>query len=173
MRLNISVPHRLLKEEVLKRIQEFSKHLKSQFSGRVTNLEEKWEGNIGNFHFLAKGHPITGTLIVNPSQVELNLDLPFAARFFKDRIEKAIREKANELLGGDTIKRPLPLDARATLFSQPDRPFVFNFVLFCTSIWLFLWLCSEILPRQIGEEKQLRKISKEDAKRAVKVLFGF
>jgi hypothetical protein len=44
------------------------------------------------------GFAASGTVTVSPTDVALALNLPFAASFFKDRIEAAIRDKATELL---------------------------------------------------------------------------
>jgi len=44
------------------------------------------------------GMPVSGTLTVHPSAVEISGDLPFLAALYKDKIESAIREQADTLL---------------------------------------------------------------------------
>ena len=44
------------------------------------------------------GFPVSGTLIVKPSEVEISGDLPFAAMLFKGKIESGIHDQLKKLL---------------------------------------------------------------------------
>ena len=100
-KMNMSIPHRLSQEEALKHAKTILGEVKSEYTDKISNLHEKWDGNTGWFSFSAKGFSISGTLTVKPSGVELSANLPFAARFFQERIEKIksiIRKRAETLL---------------------------------------------------------------------------
>ena len=71
---------------------------KSQHSGNVKDLQENWNGNVGTFSGSAMGQAVSGTVTVNPSEIAFDLALPFAATFFKGKIEQGIREFAAKLL---------------------------------------------------------------------------
>jgi hypothetical protein len=61
-------------------------------------LHEEWDGNMSKFHFSAMGFPVSGTLTVKASQVEISGNLPFAAMLFKGKIESTIKDHAEKLL---------------------------------------------------------------------------
>ena len=96
--LNMSMNHRLSQDEALRRIKTLLDDVQKQYADKITNLKESWTGPIGKFSFSAMGFNVSGTLVVKPATVELAGDLPFAAKFFKGRIESTIRTRATELL---------------------------------------------------------------------------
>jgi hypothetical protein len=96
--LNMDVPHGLSQEEATKRIQNLLNGVKSQFADQINDLDENWDDNIGEFSFSVAGMPVSGKLTVNPSDVNITGNLPFAAMFFKDKIESTIRNEADTLL---------------------------------------------------------------------------
>ena len=100
-KLNMVVSHRLTQDEALKRIKTLLNKMKNKFADepdKFRDLHEEWQGNTGEFSFLAMGRPVSGTLTVKPSEVELSGKLPFAAMLFKGQIESTIREEAETLL---------------------------------------------------------------------------
>lgn len=96
--LNITLQHRLAQEEALARVKRLLGELKVSHADKISNLQERWNGNVGSFSFTAMGFSVSGTLTVKPSTVELTGKLPFAANFFKGKIENVIRERAQTLL---------------------------------------------------------------------------
>jgi hypothetical protein len=96
--LNISIPNDLSQDEALKRIKNAVAQAKAQQSGKIEDLQENWNGSVGTFSGSAMGHAASGTITVNPSEIVLHLALPFAATFFKGKIEAGIREFAARLL---------------------------------------------------------------------------
>lgn len=97
-KLNMVVPHRLSQDEALKRIKTLLEGVKTQFADKISDLHEQWNGNIGTFSFSAVGFSVSGTLIVKASEIELSGNLPFAATFFRGKIEATIRGRAETLL---------------------------------------------------------------------------
>ncbi len=97
-KLNMAVSHRLAQDEALRRIKTLLGEVKNQFADKISDLREEWSGNTGTFSFSAMGFSVSGTLTVKPSEVELCGNFPFAAMFFKGKIESTIRERAETLL---------------------------------------------------------------------------
>lgn len=95
---NMKIPHQLTKEEVLRRVQGLLGEMKNDFADRISNLCEEWNGDTGTFSFSVMGFSVSGTLIVTSSEVEISGKLPFAATFFKNKIESIIEERAKTLL---------------------------------------------------------------------------
>jgi hypothetical protein len=94
----MTVPHHLSQDEALKRIQRLLNNVKNRFGDKISDMHEEWDGNVGRFSFSAMGMPVSGTLTVKPSEIELSGDLPFLAALYKSKIESAIREQAETLL---------------------------------------------------------------------------
>lgn len=97
-KLNMTIPHQLTKDEALKRIQSLFGEIKNEFADKISNHQEEWKEYTGTFSFSVMGFPVSGTMSVNPSEVELSGNLPLAATFFKGKIESAIQERAKTLL---------------------------------------------------------------------------
>ena len=97
-KLNITVPHKLSQDEALRRTKTLLGEVKTQFTNKIKDLSEQWNGNTGTFSFSVMGFSVSGTLVVKGSEVELSSNLPFAATFFKGKIESTIRERARSLL---------------------------------------------------------------------------
>jgi hypothetical protein len=97
-KLNMTIPHQLPRDEALKRIQGLLKNVRTRFADKISDLHEEWIDNVGRFSFSAMGMPVSGTLTVKPSEVELSGDLPFLAALYKAQIESTIREQAETLL---------------------------------------------------------------------------
>lgn len=95
---HVSVAHNLTQEEAVRRMQNLLRDVKAEFADKIGDLREVWDGHIGTFRFSAMGMPVDGILTVNPEQVDIAGNLPFAAMFFRERIESLIRERAEALL---------------------------------------------------------------------------
>jgi len=98
-KINLSVPHRLGQDEAKNRIASLIVDSRSRFAGKVSNVAESWNGYADAFSFEAMGFSVSGKLDVQPAQVLIELNLPFAAYPFKGRIENEILAHARQLLG--------------------------------------------------------------------------
>ena len=96
--LNLTIPHNLSKEEALTRIKNLLSNLKEEKKDIVSNVQENWQDNKGNFSFKAQGFNLAGDIVVNDADVQINSDLPFAVSFFKSAISDMITKKTKELL---------------------------------------------------------------------------
>jgi hypothetical protein len=90
--LTASIPHRLPREEVKRRIREQLETMRRQHGAVVANIQETWTGDDLALSLTAMGQPITGTLKVLDDAVRLTLILPWLLRLLvgslKDKIEK-------------------------------------------------------------------------------------
>ncbi|MDB5209875.1 MAG: hypothetical protein JWQ30_702, partial [Sediminibacterium sp.] len=68
---DMSIPHRLSKEDALKRIQTLLSETKKQHGDKISNLHEEWKDNVGEFSFTVMGFAISGLLTVNEDTIEL------------------------------------------------------------------------------------------------------
>ncbi|MFA5393346.1 MAG: polyhydroxyalkanoic acid system family protein [Candidatus Ratteibacteria bacterium] len=95
--IDITVAHCFSQDEALRRTRGLLERIQKQFAGAINDLQQEWNGNTGTFGFSVMGLSISGKLYVEPSEVKLTADLPFAAVFFKDKIESVIREQLENL----------------------------------------------------------------------------
>jgi hypothetical protein len=96
--INISVPHQLGEEEAASRVKNLLAKVKDRHQDKISNLEEKWEGNQLSGGFTTYGFNIKGTVKVEPNEVKINGSLPIAAMMFKGKIEQTVKEELTRLL---------------------------------------------------------------------------
>ncbi len=96
-KIDLTVVHRFSQDEALRRTHGLLEKIEKQFAGKINDLQQKWDGNTGIFNFSVMGFSVSGKLAVNPSEVKLTAPLPFAAVFFKGKIEAVIREQLENL----------------------------------------------------------------------------
>jgi hypothetical protein len=96
--LNIAIPHNLSQDEALQRIKDAIAHSKVEHSNSIKDLQENWNGNVGTFSGSGMGQTVSATITVNASEIVFDLELPFAASFFKRPIETGIRDFTVKLL---------------------------------------------------------------------------
>jgi len=97
-KIKLSVPHQLGQDEAKSRVSKLMAETRGQFGDKVTDLEEAWTGNIDAFRFCAMGFDIDGQLEVQPAEVLIDINLPWAALPFKGRVESEILKHARKLL---------------------------------------------------------------------------
>lgn len=97
-KINLSVPHRLSQEEAKKRITNLIADSRARFADKVSNVSESWNGYVDTFSFDAMGASVSGKLDVQPSQVLIEVNLPWLAMAFKSRIESELATHARQLL---------------------------------------------------------------------------
>jgi hypothetical protein len=103
-KLTVTVPHTLDPQEATKRLQGFLERVRSRYADQVSDLEEEWGENSGTFGFKTYGFNVKGSMAVEPNQVRVEGDLPFAAMMFKGRVEQTIRENLERLMSEDGAK---------------------------------------------------------------------
>ena len=98
-KIELTVAHNLGQEEARDRIARLMADSRAHFAGQITNVIESWNGYVDAFSFEAMGFATNGQLEVQPSQVLIEMHLPWAAYPFKARIEREILTQARQLLG--------------------------------------------------------------------------
>jgi hypothetical protein len=97
-KINLSVPHQLGQEEAKARISRLIAENRAKASDQISDVVETWNGYVDTFSFRARGFSVAGTLEVQPAQIVIDVNLPFAAFPFKGRIEREMRDRARQLL---------------------------------------------------------------------------
>jgi hypothetical protein len=97
-KLSVDVPHALGQPEALSRVQGMLNQLKAQYGDQVSNLQESWNGPVGEFSMKAMGFDVSGRIVVGERSVEMDGNLPLMATPFKGQIEQRLREEATRLL---------------------------------------------------------------------------
>jgi hypothetical protein len=103
-KLTVAVPHSLDPQEATKRLQGFLERVRSRYEDQVSDLQETWGENSGSFSFKTYGFNVKGNVAVQPGEVRVEGDLPFAAMMFKGRVEQTLRENLERLMGDDGAK---------------------------------------------------------------------
>lgn len=98
--IDIRRAHTLDKEEAKKRAEALAKGMEDKLG-----IRWRWEGDKIKFDApsgTAKG--ATGTVHVDPSDVRVEIDLPFLLRAIKGTIESKVNQKLDDLLGAGAKK---------------------------------------------------------------------
>ncbi|HTQ40192.1 MAG TPA: polyhydroxyalkanoic acid system family protein [Pirellulales bacterium] len=96
--LKLTFPHQLGQEEAAARLKNLLAKVKDKYQAQVSDLQEVWNGNTLNFSFSTYGFKVAGDVFVQPSEVQLDGQIPMAAMMFKGKIENAIKDQlAKEL----------------------------------------------------------------------------
>jgi hypothetical protein len=97
-RLTFAVPHSLGSDEAKQRLKDKFAAALSEHRNRLSDFREEWRDHTLSFAFRAMGMAVSGTVAVEPDQVKLEAELPFAAAFFKGAIEQRLRQEVGTVL---------------------------------------------------------------------------
>lgn len=103
-KVSVSVPHNHPPEELVKAAQPYIEKMVQDFEG--DDLKMEWHGTSGEFSFRSLMFQITGDVKVDDQAITVQVDLPFAAMLFKDKVEKAIAKNLTRAIesGGETAE---------------------------------------------------------------------
>jgi hypothetical protein len=96
--INISVPHRLARDEARTRIQNTLAGLKNQHAARLAQVEERWAGDHMEFRLAVMGQAVTGRVDVRDAAVDLSIDLPWILAMFAERVRGEAQREGTRLL---------------------------------------------------------------------------
>lgn len=97
-KMKVRVPHSLTIDDARQRLENFIGILKQEYGSNLDHIKEDWQGNQGTFSFKAMGMAVEGNIVVEPSEVYVEGDLPIAALPFKGKIESTIQDQLKTLL---------------------------------------------------------------------------
>jgi len=96
--ISITVPHRLTQAEVRTRIAKGIMDAQRDHAGKFSKLEHNWKDNHLDFDLGILGQSVSGAVDVNPSDVVVNITLPWMLAAFADKIKPQIKAQADKLL---------------------------------------------------------------------------
>lgn len=96
--IDVSIPHRLGRDEARNRLKDGAARLRAQFGGQVAQVEEHWQDYHADFKFSAMGQSITGRMDVESDAIKLSVDLPLILAMLADKIRGKIETEGRKLL---------------------------------------------------------------------------
>ena len=94
----ISIPHRLGKEEAVRRLKAGLGGVRVHFASVLAVQEEVWSGDCLRFRVAALGQSASGTIDVEEDHVRLEVELPWLLGQFAQTIAPVIRAQGTRLL---------------------------------------------------------------------------
>jgi hypothetical protein len=96
--LTATIPHRLSRREVKRRVDEQIAQLHQHHGSFFTDPQTNWVHDTLIFSFRALGQAISGHLDVDDHAVHLTVELPWLMRFFAGPIQHQIEQTARKAL---------------------------------------------------------------------------
>ncbi len=96
--MNVTVPHPFTQDEATERLKKLLEFAKARNEGKVTDLVEEWTDHRLTFSFSTFGFKVSGSVDVEPHDVQVQGTIPFAAVMFKGKIEQAVKDELRRVL---------------------------------------------------------------------------
>jgi hypothetical protein len=96
--LVVMIPHRLGKDEALRRIRSGLERSKSEFAALITLEQEDWSGDTLSFRARSLGQRAAGTIQVLEGAVRLEVTLPWLLAKFAAAAQRVIGQKGQLML---------------------------------------------------------------------------
>ena len=96
--ITVTIPHKLTQEDARTRLQNGITELKGKYGNQVASMQENWSGNQMAFQLSAMGQSIKGRMDVQPSDVRLEVDLPWMLAMLADKIKPQIEQEGRKML---------------------------------------------------------------------------
>ncbi len=96
--LIVSIPHRLGKEEAVRRLKSGLGNVRTSYGHLFNVQEESWTGDHLQFRVSALGQTVSGTLDVLEQQVNLVVYLPWLLAKLANAIQPLVRKEGTLLL---------------------------------------------------------------------------
>jgi Putative polyhydroxyalkanoic acid system protein (PHA_gran_rgn) len=96
--LVVSIPHRLGKDEALKRIRSGIEKARPTFAQVLSMQEETWTDSHLQFRALALGQTLAGSIDVANDQVRIEVALPWAIAQVAEKIKHVIAQQGTLML---------------------------------------------------------------------------
>ena len=94
----VSIPHRLGKEEALRRMKSGLASVSANFGHLFTIQEEIWTDNHLQFRVSALAQVVSGSIVVAEDYVHLELFLPWLLAKFAEKIQPLIRREGTLMI---------------------------------------------------------------------------
>lgn len=99
--IDVSIPHRLGRDEARTRLKSGVERLQTQFgggAGGVAQIQHTWSDYRADFAFSAMGQGITGRMNVEDEAIKLSVDVPWMLAVLADKIKGKIEQEGRKLL---------------------------------------------------------------------------
>ena len=96
--LVVIIPHRLGKDEALRRIKDGVTRARAEFSALITLEEERWEGDRMSFKVRSFGQRAYGAIDVYEAGVRLEVTLPWLLAQFARAVQRVVGQRGQLLL---------------------------------------------------------------------------
>jgi hypothetical protein len=96
--LVVTIPHRLGKGEAVRRLKTGFGTVRTKFGHLVSLQEEAWVGDELTFRVRALGQSANGTILVEETNVRLELHLSWLLARLAETISKAVRKEGRLML---------------------------------------------------------------------------
>ena len=96
--LTVSIPHRLGKEEAVRRLKGGMSHIASNLGALITIEQEVWEGDTLTFQMRGFGQSASGTVAVFEDTVRIEVMLPWLLAKLGERLLPALKKETTLLL---------------------------------------------------------------------------
>jgi hypothetical protein len=96
--LLVSIPHRLGREEAVRRLKSGIAAARSRYSMLLTIGEETWNGDCLAFRVSSLGQHASGRIDVGEDEVRLEVTLPWLLARLAEKVTPAIRKEGTLLL---------------------------------------------------------------------------
>ncbi len=130
--LIVSIPHRLGKDEALRRIKSGLGNVRTNYSQLLRIDEETWAGDRLSFKVSAVGQHASGNIEVRESEVQLEVTLPWLLHKLAERIApddpQGRRADAGEEVG--KVRR------RPTISATSAFEYLFTMIANITRVWI-------------------------------------
>ena len=98
--LVVTIPHRLGKDEALRRIKDGLGRARTEFAALLTLEEETWNGDRLTFRVRSLGQRAAGFIDVYDGAVRLEVTLPWLLAKFAAAAQRVIGQKGQLMLEG-------------------------------------------------------------------------
>ena len=96
--LTVSIPHRLGREEAIRRLKTGLASIRNNYSSLIAVDREEWAGDKLAFGLRALGQPSSGSIEVFEDRLLIEVTLPWLLAKFAERVVPTIRKEATLLL---------------------------------------------------------------------------
>jgi putative polyhydroxyalkanoic acid system protein len=96
--LFVSIPHRLGKDEAVRRLQSGLGNARTHFGHLFTVQEETWSGDNLAFRLTALGQAVSGTIDVLDDRVNLQVTLPWLLAKLAETVQPLIHREGTLML---------------------------------------------------------------------------
>jgi hypothetical protein len=96
--LIVSIPHRLGKDEAVRRLKAGFGHVRTNYGAYLKILDETWNGERLTFRVSALSQVADGILDVEDNHVRLEVNLPWLLARMAEKIQPLIRNQGQLML---------------------------------------------------------------------------